>query len=141
VKALILALALIASVGQATAHEWYGGKNNMYGGSCCGGADCANVALESVREVKGGWIVTLTKDQMQHIMPAIIGSMATQYGGGENMAFKHLRWGISEFVPYREGMPAQDGAFSVCLKSYPAQMGSASGPLRWINCFFYPSNT
>lgn len=121
----------------AHAHDWYTGLKNTFNDSCCDGEgearDCGNVPPGAVREVSGGFIVALTKEQMIRIRP----SLANAPTGSP---FARLTWGISEFVPYAEAMPAMDGDYSICLNGYPKQRGTA-GPLRWTICFFFPMNT
>lgn len=147
---LIVAIATVAAVRQASSHDWYTGQQNIHGGSCCDGegayVDCGHILSGNVEEVAGGYIVTLTKEEMKRIKPKIGGEHVAMsengfsYGESPNMVFKKLKWGIREFVSYAESLPAADGNYSVCLRNYPEQSGN-SGPLHWILCFFRPSNT
>lgn len=132
--AALFAATLAVLPPRAQAHDWYTGQMNVFGSSCCYGEgaakDCDPVPFASVREVAGGFIVTLTKEQMLAIRPGL----------ARERAFRRLAWGISEFVPAREALPALDGGYSACLRQYPVQVGGI-GPLRWIICFFYPTNS
>lgn len=132
--ALVAAYLLIAPI-VVHAHDWYTGQKNVYGNSCCYGEgmakDCDHVPFASIREVEHGYIITLTKEQMLQIRPGLKGSYV----------FERVKFGISEFVHAKEAKPALDGGYSVCLSNYPKQVGPQAGPLRWIICFFYPTNS
>lgn len=125
---LAVLIAVMAAAHQAAAHDWYRGTGCCYGDGDA--RDCDHAPEGSIREVRGGWIVTLTKDQMLDIRPKL----------RDQESFKALKWGISEFVSEKVGRPAMDGAYSVCLKANPTPI-SDGGALRWILCFFFPTNS
>lgn len=122
----------------AMSHDWYTGQHNIYGAPCCYGpgmsADCGHIPPESLREVKGGYIVTLTKEQMIVIRPALGNAPA-------GSPFARLQDGISEFIPAAEAKPALDGAYSACINGYPRQINPKNPKLYWILCFFFPTNS
>lgn len=128
VVAIIVLIGIVATARQAAAHDWYIGTGCCYGEGDA--KDCDPVPFGSIREVKGGFIITLTKDQMLRIRPRL----------RESKEFHALKWGISEFFPERRARPAMDGGYSVCLKQTPTQE-AGKGPLTWALCFFFPTNT
>lgn len=146
VLAGMLLLALASWLAPASAHDWFKGMTNPNGGSCCDEAgDCKSLPPGSVDEVKGGFVVTLTKAQMAEIRPDLIeeGSGYEGPGGGRasgmNPVFKNLVGGIREFIPYADVQPGMSKTFAGCLGYQPfSYRGSAP---RWISCFFAPSNT
>jgi hypothetical protein len=118
----------LAHVVTARAHSWYEDTGCCYGEG--DKKDCDPAPDDSIREVRGGWIVTLTKDQMLRIRPGL----------RDQEGFQALKWGISEFVSEKVGRPSMDGGYHVCLKASPTPL-SDNGALRWILCFFFPTNS
>lgn len=137
---------LVHTALKADAHEYFSGAENINGGSCCGGADCRPIPIGgSVEAVPGGYIVTLTKEQMVEIRPDLIRPPMMHhygpYGGGTppgpNPIFKALVGGIREFIPSYELQTGPDG-YALCLGDRPVSY--AGSEPRWISCFFGPGN-
>jgi len=96
----VLVLTLISSC-VARAHEWYPFE-------CCSGRDCSEISANAVREVSGGFLVS--------ILPG-----------------DHPMWGVEKTetlrisVPYRKLKPSPDGKWHICI-----------GPSGNFMCFFGP---
>lgn len=142
--AFVFAFLVVAA---ANAHGHYTDMKNPNGGSCCGGADCKDLPEGTVKEVKGGFIVTLTKDQMVEIRPDLTRTWTSHYstGGGvsgiqgPNPVFKNLVGGVVEFIPYKEAQPGLGKGYGACLGDRPTSF--KGGKPRWISCFFTAGNT
>lgn len=56
-RAVLVALTLVASAHQSFGHDWYTGLHNEKGETCCGGQDCAPLADNDVAVVPGGYLI------------------------------------------------------------------------------------
>lgn len=124
---LVMLVIALTCAHYARAHDWYEKTGCCYGEGDA--KDCDPAPDNSVREVRGGWIVTLTKEQMLRIRPRL----------RDSAEFQKLKWGISEFVSDKRGKPSYDGGYHICLKAATTPL-SDSGALRWVLCFFFPTN-
>ena len=102
-KLFWLSLLLIIGAGSepVRAHEAMSGWR--YPISCCSDRDCAVVSPEAVREVRGGYIVTV-KPGTHPMWPATKDAPAV---------FN---------IPAHEGTPSPDGQFHICISPSGARL-------------------
>lgn len=99
--ALPAAMAALLLSSPAAAHEAMSGWR--YPISCCSDRDCAVVSAEAVREVRGGYIVSV-KPGTHPMWPATKDAPAV---------FN---------IPAHEGAPSPDGQFHICISPSGARL-------------------
>lgn len=117
IRPLVLAAVMLLTP-PAYGHDWFTGKRDpQTQEGCCDGQDCKLVPAEMltrgvVREVQGGFEITLTADDYRYFAPA--------------SAFAH---NMVEVVPWSRVQPSQSNDFALCLH------------LGKVQCFFAPQTS
>lgn len=120
---VLAALTLVALASPAVAHSWYSQTvDPKWGGSCCGGADCAEVPPEwwtkgYIGTNDDGYWLNIPASEAQRINPATLNP-------------------INAVVPWNRAQPSRDGNFHMC-----AFQNDRSGPRGGVICFFVPPDT
>lgn len=105
IRPLLLAAVMLLTPPAARAHDWFTGKVNPAspGQTCCGGADCKIVpdtmmVSGVIREVQGGYAVSLTPEQIRYFAP------------GDDYPQN-----IEQFIPWAQVQPSEEMGFAMCI--------------------------
>jgi hypothetical protein len=117
--ALVAAFVFLVPVIAAHAHSWYSGKKDpVYGGSCCGGTDCATWTIlpGELSAEEDGIRVRLPQERAKLINP-------------------YSQQPIDALVKWDRVQPSEDGNWHLCLMTF-----SRAGERGGIYCLFMPPN-
>lgn len=116
----IFCLAMVVAIKLADAHDWYTGtRDPVTNGGCCGGSDCAILAVTPgvIEAVDTGYRLRLSAAQAKAINPA------------RNLP-------VDTLILWERVQPSLDGNFHLCISALPSVYMQAD-----FYCFWAPPST